>query len=125
MSPIPVSAAWVRGGVESNERDVEDAVPYGQLRNVTGSITPARQRSEACGKRRTHPGKRGYQQHLAHECNDVRGKRGARLGNVGLTDCDKQLHSVGQPSVLTRQRPRSETAVGDEGTKLKFRDDHL
>ena len=37
MSPIPVSAAWVRGDVESNERDVEDAVPYGQLRNVTGS----------------------------------------------------------------------------------------
>ena len=32
-------AAWVRGGVESNERDVEDAVPYGQLRNVTGSNT--------------------------------------------------------------------------------------
>ena len=80
MSPIPVSAAWVRGGVESNERDVEDAVPYGQLRNVTASNTPARQRSEACGKRRTHPGKRGYQQQSAHECNDVRGKSRTHVG---------------------------------------------
>ena len=68
MSPIPVSAAWVRGGVESNVRDVEDAVPYGQLRNVTGSITPA------------------------HECNDVRGKRGMRPGNVGLTGRANKPH---------------------------------
>ena len=32
---------------------------------------------------------------------------------------------AGQRPVLTRQRPRSETAVGDGGTKSKFRDAHL
>ena len=45
-------------------------------------------------------------------------------GHVGITDCNNQPHPVGQRPVLTRQRPRSETAVGDGGTKLKFRDDH-
>ena len=45
MSPIPVSAAWVRGGVESNPRDVEDAVPYGRVRNVTGSDS-----RDVCGR---------------------------------------------------------------------------
>ena len=46
-------------------------------------------------------------------------------GNAELTDCNNQPHPVGQRPVLTRQRPRSETAVGDEETKSKFRDDHL
>ena len=45
-------------------------------------------------------------------------------GNAGLTDCNNQPHPVGQRPVLTLQRPRSETAVGDGGTKSKFRDDH-
>ena len=93
MSPIPVSAAWVRGDVESNERDVEDAVPYGVVRNVASSNT--QHASEA--------------KRAANEA--------PTLGNVGLTDCNNQRHPVGQRPVLTRQRPRSETAVGDGVTK--------
>ena len=152
MSPIPVSAAWVRGDVESNPRDVEDAVPYGRVRNVTGSDGRS-----VCGMVRWYredalalgASPRGLAALVERggRLLFIRGKVWLRnvlisnpqrtseascaakaaptLGNVGLTGCDTHPHPAGQRPVLTRQRPRSETAVGDGETKLKFRDDHL
>ena len=137
-------AGWVRGDVESNPRDVEDAVPYGQLRNVTGSNGRSVRgmvrwyRADALALRASPRGlaalvERGGRllfirgkvwlrnvtistpQHASEASRAEREK--PTLGNVGFTDCNNQLHSVGQRPVLTRQRPRSETAVGDEETK--------
>ena len=85
-----VCPAWWR---RIQRRDVEDAVPYGQLRDA--AISNPQHASEASRAEREKP----------------------TLGNVGLTGRDTYPQPAGQRPVLTRQRPRSETAVGDEETK--------
>ena len=130
-----------RGGVESNERDVEDAVPYGVVRNVASSNTQHASEAKRAANEAPTLGNLALTTHQHTSATMCAVRAAETPGNAGLTDCDvhprpsratqpsptvtvNRTHA-GQPTVLNRQRPRSETAVGDEETKLKFRDDHL